>query len=62
MGKPQEKKSKKGRDSSEKNSTEKNLRRTGIKALLSLKGALIYRKKKPYSGMGQHARRAEEKV
>lgn len=44
MGKPQEKKSKKGRDSSEKLHREE-LEKNRDKSAASLKGALIYRKK-----------------
>lgn len=37
------------------------LEKDGDKSSASLKGALIYRKKKSYFEMEQHARRAEEK-
>lgn len=57
MGKPQEKKTQKGDRGLRKNYTENR-----DKSAASLKGALTYRKKKSYSEMGQHARRAEEKL
>lgn len=61
MGKPQEKETQKGERRLRKDYREKNLRRTGIKVLLAWK-VLWSTETKSYSEIGQHARRAEEKV
>lgn len=62
MGKPQEKKMQKGERQLRKKLHREELEKKRDKSAASLKGGLIYRKKASYSEMGEHARRAEEKV
>lgn len=62
MGKPQEKNTQKRGKTAQKRLHREELEKNRDKSAASLKGGLIYRKKKSYSEIGQHARRAEEKV